>query len=724
MRKTFRRYTVAGAILSSQVLFGNIANAQSVGGSADYDEIVVTATKENRTTQRVSSAITAVSADALTSRGVISLASAQNLVPSIRLQTQGASTEIYIRGVGVTLDLPMIEAPSAFNMNGIYIPRELSSASMFDISRMEALPGPQGTLYGRGALGGTINMITNRPTHDNNTSVLVEAGNYSMFRGVLTQNLSLSDDLAARISVSQHFHEGYEKSGADSADETAVRFALNYTPSSNFEAYAWVQAEHKGGHPANLISKGSFVDPKSQAFPFSDPWNDTLTGPYTSFATLGPIDARNRDWDGVLAGAEFTYRPNDALTLTYIPSYVRLDWDQEYWVVHKLTAYGAKIRQHTHELRLAYDDGGKFSLLTGLYAYNMKNRGGLQLQFGPNELWSGSPSGLWLDATDVQRHTLKGWAAFGQLTYRLSDQTRIVVGGRYSADNRDIYGYQPGLVAAPTLFNDLPNSNPTYDNAGRWTHADWKFGIEHDVDPSHMLYAFAQTASQPGTFDTFPNVRTKQAELTAYTLGTKNKFFGGRLIVNDEFFYYDYRNLMTQAWDASNGSLRLQNAAKTRIWGNQFDLSARVTDSTTFRTNVGYLNAKYKKFNILGVDYGGNSLQSAPEWTVSAGMSQDLKLSNGATLRADVDSHFESGFWGDFAHSAGFYQTSYMKTDASLTYEPAQGNWKLTLWIKNIENTDVQASGAVGGLFDPGASAVFLEQPRTFGIRFSWNSGD
>jgi len=714
--------------LTSAVFFGTflpVEAALAQDSSSEVipvGEIIVTATKESQSIQRVPSAITAISSDSIVSRGAVSLAGIQNMMPSVRLQVEGASTEIYIRGVGVTLDLPMIEAPSAFNINGIYVPRELSSASLFDVERMEALPGPQGTLYGRGALGGTINMITTRPKDDNATSLIFEAGNYDTFRGVLVQNLALSSDLRVRMGVSKHYHEGYETSGADSADETAGRLEISYTPSPNVDIYVWGQLEHKGGHPANLISKGTFSDPKSQVFPFDNPWNDTLTGPYVSYATLGPIDARDRDWDGVLTGAEINVNVSDALTLTYIPSYSSLDWQQQYWVVHKLTEFGAKIRQHTHELRLAYDNGGKFSWLAGLYGYRMKTWGGLQLQFGPDELWAGSPSGLWLDATDVQSHVLKGWAGFSQLTYHLSDDTRLVAGGRYSADKRTIFGYQPGLVDEPTLFNDKPNLNPTYQNSDDWSHADWKAGVEHDLSPDNMVYAFVQTASQPGTFDTFPDTMTKQSELMAFTVGTKNRLLDGRLILNNEFFYYDYKNLMTQAWDASNGSLRLQNADKTKIWGNQLDMNFRATSTTAARLNVGYLNTKYDKFNILGVDYSGNSLQSAPKWTVSLGLTQDFDLSNGGRLTAEIDGRFESGFWGDFAHSAGFYQDSYTKTDASISYTPPSENWKISLWVKNIEDTDVQASGGVGGLFDPGASAVFLEPPRTFGVRFSWKS--
>ena len=87
-------------------------------------------------------------------------------MPSVRFQAENASTELYIRGVGSTLDLPNIEPPNAFNFNGVYIPREGTSVGLFDIDSIELLPGPQGTLYGRAALGGAVNVEFNRPTQE------------------------------------------------------------------------------------------------------------------------------------------------------------------------------------------------------------------------------------------------------------------------------------------------------------------------------------------------------------------------------------------------------------------------------------------------------------------------------------------------------------------------------------------------------------------------------
>ncbi len=136
------------------------------------ENIIVTAQKQSQSIQDVSAAVTAMSGDTLISTGATELADIQNPVPSIQLQKESASTETYTRGVGSTLDLPMIESPNTFNINGVYILREVASTSIFDINRIEVLLGPQGTLYGRSALGGAINLLTNRPENEFSCGIL------------------------------------------------------------------------------------------------------------------------------------------------------------------------------------------------------------------------------------------------------------------------------------------------------------------------------------------------------------------------------------------------------------------------------------------------------------------------------------------------------------------------------------------------------------------------
>ena len=405
------------------------------------DEIIVTSQKRSQTLQETSAAVTVLDNRSLEVRGVTTLADAQNLVPSVRLQKESASTEIYIRGVGSTLDVPMIEPPNAYNINGVYVPREVTSASLVDVERMEVLPGPQGTLYGRGAIGGVVNTITRRPTDEFESLAMLEAGNYSLLRATLTQNIPVNENFALRATLSYHDHDGYLKSGADSADDVAGFLSLDFSPSDDFNVHLWTHIEERGGFAANLVSKGDVANPRSQAFPNGDPWDDRLEGDLAVFATLGPIDAQSRDWETVLIGAEVNWEINERLSLTYLPSYLDFDWRQGYWLTHKDGDFGERIEQSTHELRLAWNNGGALSWLGGFYNYSIETAGQLFIQFGPDELFPTSPPGLWLDAIDVRDHELRGTALFGELTYALSDNARVVSVGAYRTTNAEVKAF-------------------------------------------------------------------------------------------------------------------------------------------------------------------------------------------------------------------------------------------------------------------------------------------
>ncbi len=710
-------------------LIPNAALSQETDPRRPLDEIVVTAQKRTQLLQETPAAITAIERETFTVRGITTLADVQNLVPSVRLQKESASTEIYIRGVGSTLDLPMIEPPNAYNINGVYVPREVTSASLVEVERMEFLPGPQGTLYGRGAIGGVVNTITVRPTDQLETRAVVEAGNYAHLRATVSQNVPLGDSAALRASLSYYERDGYLESDADSADDFAGFLAFETSPTDNVNLHVWGHFESRDGFAANLLSKGNLTNPKSQAFPNNDPWDDRLEGDLAVYATLGPIDAQERDWETTLLGAELNWDINKRLALTYIPSYLDFEWRQGYWLTHKNGDFNQTIDQTTHELRLAYDGGGPLTWLGGLYAYEIETTGQLFIQFGPDELFPGSPSGAWLDASDVRDHRLRGTAVFGELRYALSGDWRLVAGGRFSDDRRRANGFQPDIVVEPAVDEDpvalfTGQAPPTWSNNESWTNFDWKLGVEFDAAEETLVYATTQTGFQPGTFDVFPDTVTEASELLSFTVGARSRLAGGRLVFNNEIFYYLYDNLLTQAFNAATGSNFL-TSADTRIYGLQSDIAyapARL-ENTQFSFSLGYLNARYDDFLEDSLDvFNDNQMQNAPDWTVTLGVVHDWLLPSGASIRADLSSRYESGFWGNFSHSPGMYQASYTKTDLALTWHSGDGRWSAGLWGKNLENSDVQSAAATGNpLTDPGPGAPFLEAPRTYGVRVTLN---
>ena len=184
--------------------------------AGSLQEVIVTANKQEQLQQKAPAAITAIDGESLVHSGITDIRAVQDFVPSVRFQQENDSTEIYIRGVGSTLDFPQITPPNSFNLNGVSVPREATSVPLYDIGQIEVLPGPQGTLYGSSALGGAVNVNFRRPTMQYETSTVLEVGDYGTYHVSAAQNLPLGDALAVRAALDYLRHDGYMTSGADS----------------------------------------------------------------------------------------------------------------------------------------------------------------------------------------------------------------------------------------------------------------------------------------------------------------------------------------------------------------------------------------------------------------------------------------------------------------------------------------------------------------------------
>jgi len=682
-------------VASSVLLCMSVAAlADDAGDPARLEEIVVTAEKRTEDLQRTPAAVTVMTGEALVAAGVTDIRAAQNLVPSVRFQAENASTEIYIRGIGSTLDLPNIEPPTVFNFNGVYIPREGNSVGLFDVERIEVLPGPQGTLYGRAALGGTVNVSFKRPDQDLATEALLEVGDYSLVHGAVAQDLPVSDSLSLRVAGDYIRHDGYLRTGADSKDDYALRLSGLFEPNEDVSVYFWAHGARKEGASPNLVRRGyndGNFDGDPTAFETNDPWNDVIT-------PTEP-DAGEQDYDNLVVGAQLDWDLGGA-TLTWIPGYFYLDWEGNYWLENLPSLLTAHYNQVTNEVRLA-GETGRWRWLAGLYQYRVSNDGRFVVNGFP--------------LADISDNRLEGYAAFGEATLSVTDRLRLTAGGRFSDDEREGRGQ--------TAFGQPYTARQDFDRV------DWKLGLEYDLRGALMLYGTVQTGYQPGTYNLFPATPTQDnlvddATLTAVSAGFKSRWLDDRLQVNNELFYYDYRDLLVQSFNLNTALLTTFNAEQTEIYGNQLDVLYQVTDAGRLDVSVGYLHARYEEFLVpadidIGTpnrDFSGYELQYAPDWTVTAGYQHDFAL-GGGYLRARVESRYESDFWGTFAQNRGTQQKAYTKSNASLTFYSGDDRWSVGVWVRNIENEAVLAATTTGQ-FGPYADA-FLEPPRTYGLRFT-----
>ena len=699
-----RRILVAVCISTSfATVFMGSARAETAPAADALAEITVTAEKQTENLQKTAAAITAIPADVLIEAGVTNLIEAQKLIPNVRFSAEGNNTQVFIRGVGANLDFPNIEPNVAFNVAGIYVPREADSAAFFDVQQLEILPGPQGTLYGRSAIGGTINLTPTRPDFNNDGQTLLEAGNYAAAHITVTQNYKASDAVALRIALDYARNSGFNTTGADSKNDTSARLSALINPNDRLSMYFFFQGANKAGYFQNLVNKG--LDPNTltnyceQCFFYgSNAWNDTRTGRYAG--PFGTPKKQKNEYKVYLAGGQVDYR-FDWATLSYIPSYLYLDSSPSYWLSALESTNSAHHNQLTQELRLASNGSGPYKWLAGLSYFNDRS-------LGTEYLFPNLPFAFYQNQVSFNR--LQGESLFGQLTYSVVDALRLTGGGRISSTKRDANGLEVQAIGG------LP-----YTFAKTYTHFDFKVGAEYDLTSKIMVYGNVQSGYQQGTFNPIPNTPTQSnavqpEKLLAYTGGFKSRWFDDRLQINNEFYYYDYHNLIIQAYSISKPFNPIFNGNKVGIVGDQLDILANLTAHDQVNLNTGYSRSRNKDVTdpFAGVSYNGISPPYSPDYTAEIGYSHSIPVGD-ATLRAHIDWRFEGSWYADYVHNKGTEQVASNKGDASLTWDATQ--WTAGIWIKNATNRAVIAATAAAGL--PGPATAYLDDPRTYGVRFT-----
>lgn len=702
-----RKQTLAFCVSALGLAYGTAAHAQDAGSQpadvangAAVQDIVVTAQKRSTLLQQTPAAITAVAGATLVERGINDLPAAQALVPSARFQIEQQSVQIFIRGVGASLDFANVQPVVALNLNGVSTPREGASAGFLDVSQIEVLPGPQGTLYGGTAMGGTVNINFNRPVDHYQTKLVVEGGNYDFFHVTAVQNIPVSSDLAIRGAVDYASHSGYQKSGANSQKDFVGRLSALYTPSDTVSLYLWGSIATKNGHPINVITRsfdvgtmglrnGAYLHP-------DDPWDDTRTGTLAGLAPFGTITALDQLYHNYSVGAQIDVNLGST-TLTSITSYQYINSDQNFWLTSIPANLTGRYKQVTQEFRLL-GETGRLRWLVGLYGARLTNNGAFAL-FG---------GGAYI--SNVSRNRLDNLSAFGELTYSVNSSLRFTAGARASYFKRE----GAGVAYDGTLF----------DFGKSYRHVDFKVGVDYDIAPKMLVYAGFQTGYTPGTFNekatsaTFDNA-VKPSKLSAFSAGLKSRFLDDMIQFNLEGYYYIYDDLLQQSYDISAVFNPIFNANRTEIYGAQVDLIVKPASTDQFNLSLGYLHGTYKDFvQPNGVSYSGNSIAFAPAWTITAGYMHDFVLHSGY-IRARADARYESSYWGDFAHVAGDRLGNFLLVDASLTYYSKNERWSFGIWGKNLSDQAVPGSSALGGI--PGPTATQLGPPRTFGARLTFN---
>lgn len=694
-------FAIGGLALQCDLAHSQAAGSDvpeaAASGNVELSEIVVTAQKRIESSQKAAAAITSVSGDTLTAMGISNVLQLTNILPGVRFNSENTEMKLFVRGVGTDPGFIWIPESVSVFVNGGFLQRFGSIASLFDVASAQVLAGPQGTLYGRNSIGGTVQITTNRPTHEYESTAMVEYGNYDLLHTAATVNIPVSATLSTRAAFNYQAHHGYQTNGGDTERAFAGRLSAQWDPNENFSGFLWAQYWQNDFHNAFW-----------QNLPYPDPRNPWYVPPVApSFAgmpgeiTLQPLSHVHM----TTLGGQFDWHFAD-MTLSYIPFGYNFNTDEKRPVDGFDLPWKARIDEYSQELRLSSDSTGKLTWLGGLTW--LKSDGHLFYTFGPN-----------LAGYDGTTN-LNSYATYAQATYAITDSVRETVGVRYSWDE----------VSAPNSATISTNGfvtgdfSPVYTPfsfSHNWRRFDWKEGLEADVGEHSMVYGSVQTGYTAGTFNPIENTTkfsnvVKPQTLLAFTLGSKNRFFDNRLQINDEIFYYRYKDLLLSAFSGVTGTSTNYNAPRSTILGNELNIEYQLTGADRLSLALGLLDGKIRDFTTdTGVNYAGYALPNSPVYTANLGWEHVWRAPGGASVNLRVDSLISHGYWALYSHDPYTYQKSYTKTGVNLTYHSASDKWSVGVWGRNLENADTLAAAGAGGL--PGPSASYIDPPRTYGVK-------
>lgn len=739
--------------------------ATEVRAQAALDEVLVTARKREEKLQDIPESIQAISQHAIERAGLQEMEDYSRFVPSMSYTAQApGANKLIFRGVADT-DRSFYSDTSA----AIYLdeqpltqPTQTPEPRLVDIERIEALSGPQGTLYGGSAQSGTLRIITNKPDVSQlqiRTDSTIKQGSDSDlshdFSAVLNLPL-IPNELAIRL-VGFSAKDGgfidnvlasspggtFDNSEVAAKDQNGEgkyyggRATLRWLPSEDWAVTAGVvfqdfegsgNQDHEPGNVGTL-NNVRFLNEKRE-----DTW--TQVG-LTLEADLGFADL-------VSATTYFTrdvfYQLDNTVYLTYLrniyvnyaatnyafgPDPVGLGWWQD-----------QKTERFSQEFRLS-KQGPKWSWLAGVFYESFDDNWEFRSQmddFESTNAWlnfwqpyyGAQPGASENTFYRINNHTqIEQYAAFGELTYQLDDQWSFIVGGRWFSAERDRH-FRLSQPADVVLQDENPVKR-TDDFAK-------KASVRYRFDDQRMMYALYSEGYRNGGENIVRAGAVLPREfspdkLKNYELGFKSRWLDGRLQANLAVFHMAWDDFQTELSDPGPlFATMVVNAGDATIDGAELDLSFVPVDGLDLGLNVGYLDAQLTDDIVLPPDsdgfeaviaLDGARLAISPEWKASAYLQYTWpKPVAGGNIYARAQYSYNGDGLNDLecnAPDCSPHQTmdSYSITDLRLGIESVEGDWELALFVDNVTNEHAQLYK-----YEVPFGAITVNRPREYGVTF------
>jgi iron complex outermembrane receptor protein len=689
---------VAG-ILAASAAFAQQAQEPGADGVGRLEEIIVTAEKRETSEQRTAIAMTVASGEDLARNGITDVNSITNIAPTLQIGQNNANTLITVRGVSSQNFTETGDPAVAINMDNFYLQRAFAvNAALFDIERIEALRGPQGTLYGRNATAGALNIQSVKPKHEFGADASVELGDRSLVRVDGAVNVPVSDTLALRFAGTYRKRDGYRNNAplkdGDDEDAKGGRIHALWEPTPELSVLLTGEFIRLGG-----------VGPVLKRIPTGDVNADgTLKIGSDSTWALNNPGYTNIDVDAFRTAVSYDF---GAVKLSYFggvqKSTLNRDNDQDGGLAANFGfQQNEDLKDQNHELRLSSNGDGDLRWQVG--AYYFKSTNDLLTYFQVHGA-TPPPFNFFTFDYDVGNESK---AAFAQAAYKVTPAVEVELGLRYTKDEKSQVGRNDLGGVKSNLNNHVDNSQVT-----------WHAGVNWQATDDSLVYAKVDKGFKSGGFTSTSNYGPET--LLAYEVGTKNRFRDDTVQVNASAFYYDYDDLQVNQINPNNAQQFTLNAGTARIQGLELESVWLATPDTRLDVNVAWLDTKFTNFCTVTTkpcpaanDLSGNELTQAPELATMVGVQHTFEVLGGK-LTPRLQSRYQAKTWFTITNSRAEMQESYTKSDLLVTYEPDSAQWTLTLYGRNLEDSTILTSAGFAGY----ANGYLLQfgAPRTYGAR-------
>jgi iron complex outermembrane recepter protein len=719
------------------LIVGTIASFHPVKAAEkdSLEEVVVTAEKRPSTDSKTAIAMDVFTGAQLQAHGVHDMATLSQFDPTINFGSTGqGAIFMTIRGVS-SRDASELGDPAVpVSIDGFFQNRTYAlNESVYDLERVEVLRGPQGTVYGRNAIGGAVNFITQKPTDEFGGYGTVDFGDYQFMHTEGALNLPLTDKIQVRAAFATYVHQGYRVDPAqngrnDDEDTKSGRVSVAFQPFDGFT-----------GLISGQYTSGGGTGQSYQELPFqynganTDILHSTPAGINpNSYSTLTPFSQSLLDYR---LHWEFNYRLPLDLTVTYVGGY---DYTHFYHYEDDSNAVTQIPAQYltdetpktqNHEIRLASSQDQRLTWQGGLFFFNEMNS--LNSRYNIQTA-TGFPPAYAFPFPLVQSDS---YAAFGTVNYQLIDSIKISLGARENFDDKKRVGT---AIIYPQLLGLPPSSTPAAtepeNGESRSNRATYHAGIDWTPTNDTLAYVKYDTGYKAGGFNSnglAPSTPYGPETAANYEIGVKEWLFEHSVELKGATFYENYKGYQAALGNCPtcSSATTIENAGAALVKGVEGEVDALIKPIGELNLSVDYLSAKFTQFlgqlttyqptgSLLApYNFAGNSLIQAPSWSMSGGLEHNWDLANRGVLTGRIQTSFRTAQYFSNYNFEDSRQGAYSLTDAFIQYTAPGGRYLFQVYGRNLQNTTYLTYALEDGTAR--AYKYAFGAPRTFGAKLT-----